>query len=87
MTQELNLTEAQQTQIRTIHESARTQFKAVHDNASLTPEQKRARMQELRTSVDSQINAVLTAEQRQKWAAMKADREKRQPRRNEDSTR
>lgn len=47
------------------------------DNLNLTPEQK-TKMAQLRTSTQSQIDAVLTDEQRQKLAQVKAQRQANQ---------
>ena len=47
------------------------------DSLNLTPEQK-TKMEQLRTSTQSQIDAVLTDEQRQKLAQVKAQRQANQ---------
>ena len=90
----LNLTDAQQTQIRSIHEAARQRTEAQSDElrrlfetrrggGQLTAEQQ-ARAEQLRTelratreSVNQQVLAVLTAEQRTQLEQWKQERQSR----------
>ena len=90
----LNLTDAQQTQIRSIHEAARQRTQAQSDELSrlfetrrgggqLTAEQQ-ARAEQLRNelratheSVNQQVLAVLTAEQRTQLEQWKQERQSR----------
>lgn len=90
----LNLTDAQQTQIRSIHEAARQRTQGQRDElrqlfetrrggGQLTAEQQ-ARAEQLRTelratheSVNQQVLAVLTAEQRTQLEQQRAQREQR----------
>lgn len=69
--EKLGLTADQKARIQSITEGAKSQAKAIQGDASLSQEQKRARLQELRSSVKSQIEAVLTPEQRAQIAALK----------------
>lgn len=69
--EKLGLTADQKARIQSITEGAKSQAKAIQGDASLSPEQKRARLQELRPSVKAQIEAVLTPEQRAQIAALK----------------
>lgn len=69
--EKLGLTADQKARIQSITEGAKSQAKAIQGDSSLSQEQKRARLQELRTSVKSQIEAVLTPEQRAQIAAQK----------------
>jgi len=71
MAEELNLTDAQKDQIRPILKDSMTQRKALQGDATLTEEQKKAKMKELRTATHDKIFAVLTPEQQTKFDAMK----------------
>jgi protein CpxP len=68
---ELNLTDDQKQKIQPILQSEFQQAKAVKDDTSLSPDQKKAKMQDIQDSAKSQIGPVLTPDQRTKWAAMK----------------
>lgn len=68
---ELNLTDAQKQQLKPMLQSEVQQLKAVKDDASLSPDQKQAKAQEIRQSFKSQIGNVLTPEQQKKLAAMR----------------
>ncbi|MCU0516508.1 MAG: Spy/CpxP family protein refolding chaperone [Oscillatoria sp. Prado101] len=90
---QLNLTEAQQAQMKQIHEAARQQMDAI-----LTPEQKaqmqadrdqrqrpninlteeqKAKMKAIRENAQSQMEALLTAEQKQKLEELRQQRRER----------
>jgi Spy/CpxP family protein refolding chaperone len=75
MSSELNLTDAQKTQIKPILQSEFQQLKSVKDDASLSPEQQKAKAQEIHASAKSQINSVLTPEQQKKLATMREEGE------------
>jgi len=68
---DLNLTDDQKTQLKPILQGEVQQLKAVHSDASLSDEQKGAKMKEIHEGAKSQINSILTPEQQQKLAAMK----------------
>lgn len=61
---ELNLTDAQKAQIKPILMSSRQQAKALKNDTTLSPEDRKAKMKELRKSTNMQIMAVLTPDQR-----------------------
>ena len=75
LSSELNLTDDQKQKIKPILQSEVGQLKSVHDNASLSADQKQAQMHDIHSSAKSQINEILTPDQQQKFAAMKAERE------------
>ena len=54
-----------------IVELLESQLKAVKDDASLSPDQKKAKASDIHQNYKSQINSVLTPDQQKKWAAMK----------------
>lgn len=71
LTEKLNLTDEQRTKLKPILQDQAQQMKAVHDDASLSPEQKHAKMKTIHESFHEQINAVLTPEQQVKFKEMK----------------
>jgi periplasmic protein CpxP/Spy len=72
MSSQLNLTDDQKQKIQPILQSQFQQAKAVQDDSSLSPDQRKAKMQEIRQSTHSQIGPILTPDQQKKWEAMKA---------------
>lgn len=75
MSQHLNLTEDQKTRLAPIFQNEAQQARAIRQDTSLTPEQRQAKMKELRRSTRAQIEPILTAEQKDKMANF-AQREK-----------
>lgn len=80
MKKNLGLSDEQVTQIAAIRKEQAPAAKAIKDDASLTPEQKKEKMKELRKTGDDKVATVLTPEQKTKWeeqmAKMKEGREK-----------
>ena len=62
----LGLTEAQQTQLKSLFSGARQQREAVLNNASLSSAQKQTQLQQIRQSTQTQLSSILTPEQLQK---------------------
>jgi Spy/CpxP family protein refolding chaperone len=77
MAKELGLTDAQQTQLKSIHEQQRTKVQELRNNDSLTREQKMEQLKALRESTQSQVNNVLTADQQKKFSEIKAHHKER----------
>jgi Spy/CpxP family protein refolding chaperone len=71
MSSELNLTDEQKQKIQPILQSELQQAKSVKDDTSLSPDQKKAKMTDIRQSMRSEIAPILTPEQKVKLAAMK----------------
>jgi Spy/CpxP family protein refolding chaperone len=63
LARQLGLTPEQRTQIRAIQDKLHAAMKPIRDNASLTLEQRQAKMRVLRQTVRDETRAVLTAEQ------------------------
>src|SRR4051812_43047303 len=59
----LNLTPDQQAKVQTIMQSERSQMQALRSNTSLTEEQKKQQVRELRQNNHQQLMAILTPEQ------------------------
>jgi len=72
---ELNLTDDQKTQIKPILQNEFQQLKAVKNDTSLSPDQQKAKAQEIHASAKSQISSVLTPEQQKKLATMREEGE------------
>ncbi len=72
MTKKLNLTQAQQDQLKPMFEKQREQAKTVWQDNSLPQDQKKQKLQALHQDMQSQVNGVLTADQQQQWAQLKA---------------
>jgi len=81
MSENLNLTEEQKAKIRPILEDEAEQLKALRADTSLSPEQSRAKARESRSSTRSQIDQILTPEQKGKRTEMQRKaRERREER-------
>lgn len=61
---ELNLTDDQKAQLAIIFADAKTQSDAVRADATLTTDQKKAKMKEIGADLHAKVHAVLTPEQR-----------------------
>lgn len=72
MSKELNLTDDQKDKIKPILDDEASKMKSVHDDTSLSQDQKRDKMKELRENTDSQINPILTPDQQKKYEDLKA---------------
>jgi Spy/CpxP family protein refolding chaperone len=70
----LSLTDDQSTKILAILKGQQDKMKALRDDTSLSQEDRRAKMREIRTGQQDEINKILTADQQTKW---KAEMEKR----------
>jgi len=79
-TQQLNLTPEQRDKLRPILTDEGDQLSAVRLDEHLPMDQKRAKFQEIREAFRPKIEAILTPEQKEKWAKM---RELAQQRREE----
>ena len=73
MMKDLNLSDAQKAQLKESRESAQKQMEAIKNDATLSQEQKKAKMVELRKSQVEKRNTILTAEQKAKMQAERKD--------------
>jgi len=73
LTQKLNLTDEQQAKIKPILEDQRKQMEQIHNDSSLSREDRFSKMQQLRTSGDTQIKAVLNEDQQKKFDKMREE--------------
>lgn len=70
MTKQLNLTSAQQQQIKPILENEMQQMQTLHSDSSLSQQDRMAKMQQIRQSTGEQIKPILNADQQQKFEQM-----------------
>ncbi len=74
LTNGLSLTSDQQTKVQPVIGRYVDQRVAVQNDSSLTTSAKRAKIRELKTQYETDLNGVLTPEQQKKFAAKKAER-------------
>jgi len=67
LTEELSLSDSQQTAVKAILEETQKQAETVRADTSLTPEDRRAKMRTLHESAHSKIRDLLNAEQKKKF--------------------
>ena len=68
---ELNLTEDQKGKIKPILENELSQLVGLRNDTSMSADVKQTKAKGIHDSANSQISALLTPEQQQKWDAMK----------------
>jgi Spy/CpxP family protein refolding chaperone len=82
MYKDLNLTKDQQEKVKVIQEKQREEMETLR-NSSLSREEQRSKMMEMRKKYSDQIEALLTAEQKEKLKAKQKEmQEQMQKRRN-----
>jgi protein CpxP len=77
LTKHLKLTSDQQTKVQSALVSEHSQMESVHQDTSLSQQDRRAKMMEIRKSTDDQIRGLLDSNQQKKWDEMQAKREQR----------
>ena len=77
LSQALDLTDDQKTKLKPILESEWQEMKPIRQDASLTKDQKRAKMKEIHEKYQEQISGVLTPEQQEKLKKVQSDRMQR----------
>lgn len=75
LTKKLNLTSDQQTKVHDALQSEHSQMESLHQDSSLSQQDRRAKMMDIRKATDAQIRGVLDANQAKKWDEMQARRE------------
>jgi periplasmic protein CpxP/Spy len=76
--QQLGLTEDQKTKLRPIIDEEVSQINAVRNDQTMSIDQKRAKVEQIRQTEFPKIQAILTPEQRQKLLDMQHQREQQQ---------
>jgi Spy/CpxP family protein refolding chaperone len=79
LTQQLNLTPDQREKLRPIVTDEGDQMHMVRINEQMTPDQKRAKVVEIRQAFAPKIAAELTPEQQEKWKKLEASLEGKPP--------
>ena len=70
MTQQLNLSDAQQQQIKPILENESKQMQSLHEDSSLSQQDRMSKMMQIRQGTSDQIKPILNADQQQKYEQM-----------------
>jgi Spy/CpxP family protein refolding chaperone len=78
LAEKLGLTDAQKTQFQQIGRDIRKQGMAIRQDSSLTDDQKKEKMQELRQQSHKQMFSVLTPEQKEKLKQIREEHKKEQ---------
>ena len=63
----LNLTADQQTQVKAIYEDTRAKAKVIADSKTLSQDEKKVKIQELREAANTKIRPLLTPDQQQRF--------------------
>lgn len=74
LSSELNLTEDQKAKIKPILQNEVAQAKTARDDSTMSTDAKQAKMKDIHASAQQQMNEILTPDQQQKLAAMKAEK-------------
>ena len=69
MYKDLNLTKDQQEKVKAIQEKQREEMETIRNNSTLSREEQRSKMMDMRKKYSEQIEALLTAEQKEKLKA------------------
>lgn len=78
LAEKLGLTDAQKAQFQQINKDMRKQGMAIRQDSSLTDDQKKQKIQELRQQSHKQMFSVLTPEQKEKLKQMREEHKKEQ---------
>ena len=66
---ELNLTQEQKAEFKSMHEASKSKMESIRNNSSLTEEQKKSQLAEIRKEQHEKMQRFLTPEQQTKFAA------------------
>src|SRR5271156_2466680 len=75
LTKKLKLTSDQQTKVQDALQSEHSQMETLHQDSSLSQQDRRAKMMDIRKTNDTQIRALLDSTQQKKWDEMQTKRE------------
>ena len=70
LAKQLNLTSDQQAKVQGILQQQGTSMQNLGQDSSLSPQDRRTKMMDIRNATNAQIRALLTADQQQKWDQM-----------------
>ncbi|MFZ0957341.1 MAG: hypothetical protein WAN60_13425 [Candidatus Sulfotelmatobacter sp.] len=74
LTKKLKLTTDQQAKVKDALESEHSQMESTHQDSSLSQDDRRAKMMEIRKTTNTQIRELLDSDQQKKWDEMQAQR-------------
>jgi protein CpxP len=74
LTRHLKLTSDQQTKVKDALQSQHSQMESLHQDSSLSQDDRRAKMMDIRKGTDAQIRELLDPTQQKKWDEMQAKR-------------
>jgi Spy/CpxP family protein refolding chaperone len=77
LSKKLKLTSDQQTKVQEIFTSQKSQMESLRQDTSTPQPERHSKMMEIRKNTDTQIRAILDANQQKKWDEMQAKREQR----------
>jgi len=83
LTKQLKLTSDQQSKVLDILKSEQSQMEKLHSDSSLSQEDRRAKMMDIRKASNDQIRALLDPGQQKKWDKMQAEHEQWQEHRHD----
>ena len=75
LTKQLKLTSDQQPKVLDIFKSAQSQMQSLRSDTSLSQDDRRSKMMEIRKTSDDQVRALLDTNQQKKWDAMQSKHE------------
>ena len=75
LTRRLNLTPEQQPKVLEILKSEQSQMESLRSDSSLSQQDRRSKMMDIRKSSDDQIRGLLNADQEKQWEQMQSRRE------------
>jgi len=74
LTKKLNLTTDQQAKVKDALDSEHSQMESIHQDSSLSQDDRRAKMMDIRKTTDTQVRGLLDSNQQKKWDEMQAQR-------------
>lgn len=74
LTRKLKLTSDQQAKVKDALESEHSQMETLHQDSSLSQDDRRSKMMDIRKSTATQIRGLLDSNQQKKWDEMQAQR-------------
>jgi hypothetical protein len=77
LAKQLNLTADQQAKVQGILQKQQTSMQNLRQDSSLSPQDRQTKMMDIRSVTNTQIRAVLTADQQQRWDQMRESHQQR----------
>jgi periplasmic protein CpxP/Spy len=85
LAKQLNLTSDQQAKVQGILQQQQTSMQNLRQDSSLSPQDRRTKMMDIRSATNTQIRSLLTADQQQKWDQMQQNHQQQGRGQNRDS--